>query len=125
MFFNIDKSIPEDDDNITTPVIIYKNIKNNINTYGKCKYAFKRWRKYNEQFDNVRYIIKRWRKTCYSQRNYSQRNYSQRNWFNIIYQHINTYSLEYVMLFGVATIFYLKNQERNYICNNYRSYYDE
>ena len=41
-----------------------------------------------------------------------------------VYNHINTYSLEYIMLFSLVTIMYLKNQERKYICYP-QPYYEE
>lgn len=112
MFFNFEKSIPED--NISAPVAIYNNIKKNINTYSECKYPFKRWRKYSKQFSKAKYVLKIWRNTCTKRHSI----------FDTVYNHINTYSLEYIMLFSLVTIMYLKNQERKYICYP-QPYYEE
>ena len=109
MYFNIEKSCP---DYVTTspiiipsPIVIHNNIRKNISTFN-CKYAFKRWRKYSKQFSDVKYATNKIRETYRSQQSI----------FDTVYRHINTYSLEYVMLFGITFILYLKNQERNYIC---------
>ena len=112
MFFNFEKSIPED--NISAPVAIYNNIKKNINTYSECKYLFKRWRKYSKQFSKAKYVLKICRNTCTKRHSI----------FDTVYNHINTYSLEYIMLFSLVTIMYLKNQERKYICYP-QPYYEE
>ena len=69
--------------------------------------------KYNNQFNDVKYFLKKWRSKC-----------DTPTMFTLFYSHINTYSLEYLMLFGMVTIMFLKNQERKYICYP-QPYYDE
>ncbi len=111
MYFNIERSIQDYNTTITPivntpPVVIYNNIKKNINTYKECKYAFKRWRKYSKQFRDTKYATNNLRETYKSQRRV----------LDVIYSHINTHALEYMMMLGLTFIIYLKHQERKYIC---------